>query len=135
MLRLDCTLIFGAVYGIYGCTKVRIFHVRFETNAFSDRSAWSIWPNNGLPTGARSKASTVRLPVMVAPLTYMTVNALNVGPTNTDLSAGLPADPVWQRLRAKPEQVGELMSFLVSDKSEWINASTVNGNGGYQPIT
>jgi NAD(P)-dependent dehydrogenase (short-subunit alcohol dehydrogenase family) len=65
------------------------------------------------------------------------VNSVCPGPILTDLTKQVPAEvfATWNIGRAvekdgKPEDVGEAVLFLASDRSDWITGATLDINGG-----
>lgn len=68
----------------------------------------------------------------------ITVNTIAPGPTATELFLegkseeqinGLAKMPPLERL-GTPEDIAKVVSFIVSDQSEWINGQTIRVNGG-----
>ena len=64
----------------------------------------------------------------------VTVNAVAPGFIATDMVEGLDADELAKTIPArrfgKPEEVAELVAFLVSDKAAYINGEVISINGG-----
>ena len=64
----------------------------------------------------------------------MTVNAVAPGFVRTDMVEGLDEAELKKTIPAKrfgePEEVAELVAFLVSDKAAYINGQTIAINGG-----
>ncbi|NML42832.1 SDR family oxidoreductase [Ramlibacter sp. G-1-2-2] len=66
------------------------------------------------------------------------VNAVAPGPVDTDLFRSGKNEEALQRSAAmsplnrvgRPEEIGEVVAFLASDKSSWITGQTVQPNGG-----
>lgn len=68
----------------------------------------------------------------------ITVNTIAPGPTATELFlegkseeqiSGLAKMPPLERL-GTPEDIAKVVSFIVSDQSEWVNGQTIRVNGG-----
>ena len=68
----------------------------------------------------------------------ITVNTIAPGPTATELFLegkseeqinGLAKMPPLERL-GTPEDIAKVVSFIVSDQSEWVNGQTIRVNGG-----
>ena len=64
----------------------------------------------------------------------VTVNAVAPGFLRTDMVEGLDEAELKKTIPAKrfgePEEVAELVAFLVSDKAAYINGQTISSNGG-----
>jgi 3-oxoacyl-[acyl-carrier protein] reductase len=70
------------------------------------------------------------------------VNAVSVGPTETDLIASMPEEQkaiLAQQVALKmpaaprsgtPDDVAQVVAFLASDSARWVTGSTVSANGG-----
>ncbi len=66
------------------------------------------------------------------------VNAVAPGPVDTDLFRAGKTDEARQRSAAMspfnrigtPEEVAEVVRFLVSDKASWVHGQVVQPNGG-----
>jgi 3-oxoacyl-[acyl-carrier protein] reductase len=67
------------------------------------------------------------------------VNALRPGPTNTDLFNQGKSEEIKQQFAqqhalgriGEPEDVAQVVSFLVSDEAGWVSGQSVGANGGY----
>lgn len=64
----------------------------------------------------------------------ITVNAVAPGFINTDMTKDLPADQLVKFVPAnrfgEPQEVADLVSFLVSEKASYITGEIININGG-----
>lgn len=62
------------------------------------------------------------------------VNAVNPGPTTTDMFYNMPAENQefvkTQGPVADPSDIADIVVFLAGNQSRWITASTVNSNNG-----
>ncbi len=66
------------------------------------------------------------------------VNAIAIGWADTDMNKDLPKDyieseneKIWLGHFAKPEQIAEIIYFLSSEKSSYINGEILTVDGGY----
>lgn len=71
----------------------------------------------------------------------ITVNAIAPGLIETDLLKRMPdkykerlRDKIPSRLFGKPEDIANLVEFLISDKASYINGQTIHVNGGMYAI-
>jgi 3-oxoacyl-[acyl-carrier protein] reductase len=69
----------------------------------------------------------------------ITINAIAPGPVNTELfTAGKTEEQIetlsnmnaFKRL-GEPNDISNVVEFLVSEKSQWITGQTIRVNGGY----
>jgi 3-oxoacyl-[acyl-carrier protein] reductase len=69
----------------------------------------------------------------------ITVNSVSPGPVNTDLFTEGKTEEVINRLASmsafnrigEPIDIAKIISFLVSDNSQWITAQNIGANGGF----
>lgn len=92
-------------------------------------------------TKAAIESVTRSLAIMYGAEKGITVNSVSVGPTNTEpgrMSRAFPGDfQAMLRNRvskekdlAEPEDVADIVAFLASQDSRWVNGSCVMANGG-----
>ncbi|NNE12767.1 MAG: SDR family oxidoreductase, partial [Ilumatobacter sp.] len=69
----------------------------------------------------------------------VTVNCINPGPVDTGWAAGLPddvRDEILGRFPAKrwgtPDDVANLVLFLVGDDGGWVTGQVINSEGGFR---
>lgn len=65
----------------------------------------------------------------------ITVNSVAPGTTETDMIAGLTVFdkvPKWAALRrnGKPEDIADIVAFVVSDDARWLTGATIPASGG-----
>lgn len=69
----------------------------------------------------------------------ITVNSVSPGPVNTDLFTEGKTEEIINRLAAmsafnrigEPIDIASVISFLISDNSQWITAQNIGVNGGF----
>ncbi len=68
----------------------------------------------------------------------ITVNAIAPGIVETDMAKQIPENVLQEFLEqipmgrfAQPEEIAELVAFLVSDKSSYITGQIIHINGGW----
>ena len=87
---------------------------------------------------AISKATIPILVLTIAPILAkknITINAVNPGYTSVNNNINNEEDYYYQSLNTMgrvgtPEDVSNIISFLVSDKGKWITGQTINSEGG-----
>ena len=87
---------------------------------------------------ALSKAAiqgiTATLAAALAPI-HATVNCINPGPNDTGWADEQVHDIVAQRMPfgrwGRPDDVADLVEFLVSDRAAWITGQTIDSDGGW----
>ena len=87
---------------------------------------------------ALSKAAiqgiTATLAAALAPI-RATVNCINPGPNDTGWADGQVHDLVAQHMPfgrwGRPDDVADLVEFLVSDRAGWITGQTIDSDGGW----
>lgn len=66
------------------------------------------------------------------------VTNVNPGPVKTDMFHNLPTEKqnyIKSNMPlADPEDIADIIIFLASPQSRWVNASTVNANNGVVPV-
>jgi 3-oxoacyl-[acyl-carrier protein] reductase len=68
----------------------------------------------------------------------ITVNAVAPGPTETDMFLGGKSPELLRAIAAsnpfgrfgQPREIAEVVAFLASPESSWVNAQTLRVNGG-----
>jgi 3-oxoacyl-[acyl-carrier protein] reductase len=68
-----------------------------------------------------------------------TVNAVEPGPTESDMMDNVPKEIVELQLKTTPvehrhgraDDIAQVVGFLASEESRWISGQTISASGGY----
>jgi 3-oxoacyl-[acyl-carrier protein] reductase len=111
-----------------GVKRVVLFTTGVHRDPMSDELPYAL-------SKAALQGITASLAAALAPL-GATVNCINPGPNDTGyadegtlafVADRMPLERRWGR----PEDVAELVAFLVSDAGGWITAQTIDSDGGW----
>ena len=127
--------------GTFYCTQEATKYLREKGQGSIVNIASGSWLGNlGQANYAAAKAGVVGLTKTAArelARKGVTANAICPGFIETDMTTSMPKEG-WDRMMAKipmgyagkPSDVGNLVSFLVSDESRYITAEVINVGGG-----
>ncbi|MGB4609417.1 MAG: 3-oxoacyl-ACP reductase FabG [Saccharofermentanales bacterium] len=127
--------------GTFYCVQEAVKYLREKGSGSIVNIASGSWLGNlGQANYAAAKAGVVGLTKTAArELAFkgVTCNAICPGFIKTDMTTSMPKD-AWDRMMAKipmgyagePEDVGNLVAFLVSDEARYITAEVINVGGG-----
>lgn len=134
VIRVDLT-------GTFYCTQEAVKYLRgMERGSIVNIASASWLGNLGQANYAAAKAGVVGLTKTAArelARKKVTCNAICPGFIETDMTTSMPKEG-WDRMMAKipmgyagkPSDVGNLVSFLMSDEATYITAEVINVGGG-----
>ncbi|MDS0256741.1 3-oxoacyl-ACP reductase FabG [Thermoplasmatales archaeon AK] len=130
------------LYGAYHCTKMVIDGmIRRGFGRIVNISSISRYGNIGQANYAASKAGLVGLTLTLAKelARYgITVNAISPGLIETEMVKAIPEQVMANMLKripsgrlGRPDEIASLVSFLLSERAQYINGEIINVNGGF----
>lgn len=130
------------LYGSFYCTKEVVEGmVKDGFGRIVNISSISRFGNRGQANYSASKAGLVGLTLTLAKELAkhgITVNAISPGVIDTEMVKTIP-EPIMSDLvkripegrLGRPDEIASLISFLISDKAQYINGEIINVNGGF----
>jgi 3-oxoacyl-[acyl-carrier protein] reductase len=130
------------LYGSFNCTKEVVEGmVKDGFGRIVNISSISRFGNRGQANYSASKAGLVGLTMTLAKELAkhgITVNAISPGVIDTEMVKTIP-EPIMSDLvkripegrLGRPDEIASLISFLISDKAQYINGEIINVNGGF----
>jgi 3-oxoacyl-[acyl-carrier protein] reductase len=130
------------LYGSFNCTKEVVEDmIREGFGRIVNISSISRFGNRGQANYSASKAGLVGFTMTLAKelAKYgITVNAISPGIIDTDMAKTIPEPIMSDLIRripegriGRPDEIASLVSFLISEKAQYINGETINVNGGF----
>lgn len=130
------------LYGSFNCTKEVVEGMIQEGfGRIVNISSISRYGNRGQANYSASKAGLVGFTMTLAKELAkhgITVNAISPGVIDTDMVKTIPESIMSDLVRripegrlGKPEEIASLISFLISEKAQYINGEIINVNGGF----